>query len=125
MKHHEQPMQVDEMSVKEGVYRAELSSLLGKGSLDLTVGDGKVEGRDDAFRYVGTYRVTGGAVEAKLEVRKFNLDNSNPNIFGNDNDNAVFKGTIDGDIIYLVGRGEMPLPEVRAKLTWLAPVVRL
>lgn len=108
------------MGVKEGVYRAEFSSLGRKSGANLTVRNGKVEGRDSAFSIVGTCQVTGDAIQAQIEVRKFNIDDPNPNIFGNDEDDATFSGTVDGDIINLVGRGTMPFPEVRAKLTWIS-----
>lgn len=111
------------MNIKQGTYRADISSKMGRTTLDLVVRDGHISGQDSELTITGTYELNGDLITAEVAVRRHNFNGAGGGILGSDNADAKFEGAVENGVINLTATGEHSMLSARAKLIWVAHTV--
>ncbi|HEV2556856.1 MAG TPA: GrlR family regulatory protein [Bosea sp. (in: a-proteobacteria)] len=106
------------MPIQAGTYKAEFETQRGAGCGVVVIEAGRIRGGDSAMFYVGTYREEGDAVSAKVQVGRHSVMPTIENVFGLDNIEVDFSGSVVSGSLSLRGTSKVvPGIEMRAVLT--------
>ncbi len=106
------------MVIQAGTYKAEFETQLGAGCGVVVIEAGRIRGGDSAMFYIGTYREEGNAISAKVQVGRHTVVPTIENVFGLDNIEVEFSGSVVGGSLSLRGTSNVaPGIEMRAVLT--------
>jgi hypothetical protein len=99
---------------KDGTYSAWYKSPLGEGTVLATFAGGKLHGRDSILLYDGTYQTADDNLKVVMRTRRHSQ--GQPSIFGVDEFEMKFEGTVLGNTVMCSGTADVA-PGVRVEVT--------
>lgn len=93
-------------SMHEGLYEIRFKTAQGEGRGLVTLKSGEILGGDAIILYAGTYNTGNGQVTAHVKTRRYASVPGMISVFGRDDVQIEFIGTVNGDSI--VGNGSSP-----------------